>query len=353
MSLYTLHHAGWDELILTLSPLPDDGPVDILMRGISALHRAGAELVRAVVYAKVRSAEEQQLRGIPVTFIEGGPLHEGASVAGAQLVGVRGSELTTYDVAPDSVISVVEDAHARWAFVSSVRPSGVWAPPDAQAREAFERAEAGLKVAGMEFRHVFRTWIYLDAILDWYRDFNEVRTTFYRERCVTGGVVPASTGIGAANPWGAAVVMDLLAVAPKGNSVSIEPVTSPLQCSAQSYGSTFSRAVVVQEPGLRRLFVSGTASIGPNGETLYAGDVAAQVERTLDVVEALLNSQGMHWGNMVQGVSYCRSGTDLDIVSARLVRRNIATERLVLTACSICRNDLLFEIELDAACPRN
>lgn len=348
MSLYTLQHPGWDELILTLSPLPDDGPVDILMRGISALHRAGAELVRAVVFAKVRSAEEQQLRGIPVTFIEGEPLREGASVAGAQLVGVRGAELTTYDVPPDSVISVVEDPHARWAFVSAIRPSGVWAPPEAQARETFERAEAALKLAGMEFCHVFRTWIYLDAILDWYRDFNGVRTTFYRERCVTEGVVPASTGIGAANPWGAAVVMDLLAVAPKADTVSIEPVASPLQCSAQRYGSTFSRAVQVREPGLRRLFVSGTASIGPNGETLHAGDFVAQVERTLDVVEALLKSQGMDWGNMVEGVCYCRSGIDLKSVSSRLIRRNIPTERLVLTACSICRDDLLFEIELDA-----
>ena len=65
-------------------------------------------------------------------------------------------------------------------------------------------------------------------------------------------------------------------------------VPSPLQCPALDYGSSFSRAVELVAGDHRRLFVSGTASISPEGHTLHVGDVDAQVARTMEVVEAML-----------------------------------------------------------------
>ena len=46
----------------------------------------------------------------------------------------------------------------------------------------FEKMEALLKQADMEFTDIARTWIYLNDLLEWYDEFNVVRTQFFRER---------------------------------------------------------------------------------------------------------------------------------------------------------------------------
>ena len=136
--------------------------------------------------------------------------------------------------------------------------------------------EAALRLAGMDFSHVVRTWLFLDEILAWYRELNQARDAFFTSRGVYDGLVPASTGIGARNPAGTAVVAELLAVQPKSSRVRIRSVPSPLQCPALQYHSSFSRAVEVAQPDHRRLFISGTASIGPDGRSAHAGGRGAR-----------------------------------------------------------------------------
>jgi len=283
-----------------------------------------------------------------VTFVEGAPCGEGL-VAGVHAVGARGASVAYYEAEHGAMAAVVEDGHGRWAYVTNVTPTALWAPPDMQAREAFERAEAVLKLAGMTFRNVYRTWLYLDDLLGWYGDFNRVRTAFYGERGVFEGTVPASTGIGAANPGGAALTLDLLAVAPLDDHVRIRTAASPLQCSAEDYGSAFSRAVEIAEPGLRRLLVSGTASIGRDGATLHVGDVEAQIEWTLDVVEAILRTGAMDWPDVNRAVAYFRRAEDAEALGDHARRRACPDLPVIVTQSIVCRDDLLFEIEVDAA----
>jgi len=350
VSFKVLKHDGWEELVVTLRPEGNERPEEILMRAVSILHRQNAELLRAVVFGRVAYDAEppRRPRGVPVTFVEGAPCHD-APVAGAQVTGARGGRLTFYQAEHGAMVSVVEDAHARWAWVTGIEPTQVWAPPHVQAREAFERAEAALHLAAMEFRHVYRTWLFLDNILGWYADFNRVRTEFYRERGVLQGLVPASTGIGASNPSHSALVLDLLAVAPSDDSVSVVALPSPLQCPALDYGSSFSRAVEVREPGLRRIFVSGTASIGADGRTRHVDDILAQTQYTIEVVEAILNSRGMDWSHASRGLVYVRDAQDAPRVASCLARRGVPAELIVTTQSIVCRQDLLFEIEVDAA----
>ena len=350
MSLKILQRNGWEELVLTLRPEADETPEGILMRAISLLHRENAELLRAVVFGRVAHNAEppRRPRGVPVTFVEGAPCNADA-VAGAQVTGARGGRLTFYEAGNGGMVSVVEDGHARWAWITGIEPTQLWAPPHIQAREAFERAEAALRLAAMDFRHVYRTWLFLDNILGWYGELNRVRTEFYRERGVLQGLVPASTGIGASNPSHSALVLDLLAVAPSDDSVSVVALPSPLQCPALDYGSSFSRAVEVREPGLRRIFVSGTASIGADGRTRHVDDILAQTEYTIEVVEAILNSRGMDWGHANRGLVYVRDAGDAAEVASCLARRGVPSELIVTTQSIVCRQDLLFEIEVDAA----
>ena len=170
-----------------------------------------------------------------------------------------------------------EDADARYCILGNVKPGEPSLPRGGQATEIFEKIQDMLASAGMDFRHVVRTWFYNDRLLDWYGEFNRVRTGFFKRHGITR--IPASTGIGVANPGGFALVAKVIAVMPKTNSVSIRRVESPLQKEATSYGSALSRAVEVADRNSRMLYISGTASIGANGESEYVGDVAKQIKR--------------------------------------------------------------------------
>ena len=62
-------------------------------------------------------------------------------------------------------------------------------------------------------------------------------------------------------------------------------------CEAYDYSkpSAFSRGMAIDLPGgTRRVFVSGTASVGSNGESLYPGNFRLQARRAFDNARAVL-----------------------------------------------------------------
>lgn len=240
---------------------------------------------------------------------------------------------------------VWEEAHGRWCLLPLVLGS-----PDlgreAQLDEVLCRAEGWLDEAGMSFADVVRTWFVVDGLLDWYADFNRVRTRFFTERGVFTHLVPASTAIGGALRGGSAVAARVLAVRPRRPSLRARRVASPLQGEALDYASAFSRAVELSWPGARRLYVSGTASIDGEGRSLHAGRVDAQITTTLDVVEALLARAGMGWSAVLEATAYLRDASHvghLHQLRSRGLRAPLAVAR-----AEICRDELRFELELSA-----
>src|ERR1044071_4791206 len=76
---------------------------------------------------------------------------------------------------------------------------------------------------------------------------------------------------------------------------------------AADYGSAFSRGLRLDLPGgVTHLLLSGTASIGPNGETLYPGDFRAQLWRTYHNLTQLLESEQATWHDVVRTTCYLR-----------------------------------------------
>ena len=76
---------------------------------------------------------------------------------------------------------------------------------------------------------------------------------------------------------------------------------------ACEYGSAFTRGLRVELPGgITHLLISGTASIGPNGETLYPGDFRGQLWRTYHNLSCLLQSEGACWEDVVRTTCYLR-----------------------------------------------
>jgi 2-iminobutanoate/2-iminopropanoate deaminase len=121
---------------------------------------------------------------------------------------------------------------------------------------------------------------------------------------------------------------------------------------ASDYGSAFTRGLRVELPGgVTQLLISGTASVGANGETLYPGDFRAQLWRTYHNITRLLETEGATWHDMVRTTCYLRDierdYADFNAVRNEFYRALGLNPFPASTAIQarICRSDLLVEIE--------
>jgi len=115
--------------------------------------------------------------------------------------------------------------------------------------------------------------------------------------------------------------------------------------------SSFSRGLRLDLNGIAILLISGTASIGSNGETLHPGDFRAQLRRTFANISALLEAEGATWHDVVRTTCYLRD-IERDYAAFNEERTAFYTEQDLdpLPASTgiqaiLCRPDLLVEIE--------
>jgi 2-iminobutanoate/2-iminopropanoate deaminase len=121
---------------------------------------------------------------------------------------------------------------------------------------------------------------------------------------------------------------------------------------APEYGSAFTRGLRVELPGgVTQLLISGTASVGDNGETLYTGDFRAQLWRTYHNITRLLESEGANWHDIVRTTCYLRD-IERDYAAFNEIRneffRALGLDPFPASTAiqaRICRSDLLVEIE--------
>jgi len=244
--------------------------------------------------------------------------------------------------------TLFDDGYAQYCRLVGLLPTDATISRPEQTQSIFGQMEAVLARGGMAFSDVLRTWFYNDNILGWYREFNGVRTKFFQEKKVFDGLLPASTGVAGRNALGAALLSGLIAVKSDDESVRAFEVASPLQSSATNYGSSFSRAVELEVPDLRRLYISGTASIDAQGKTIFLGDCAAQVRQTMEIVQAILQSREMDWGDVTRSLVYFKRGADAPLFEKYRQENGVPPFPAIVVENDICREDLLFEIEVDA-----
>jgi enamine deaminase RidA (YjgF/YER057c/UK114 family) len=124
---------------------------------------------------------------------------------------------------------------------------------------------------------------------------------------------------------------------------------------AIEYGSAFTRGLRVDLPGgITHLLISGTASVGETGETLYPGDFRAQCWRTFHNISQLLESEGATWEDVVRTTCYIRD-IERDYREFNSVRTEFYNAlgldpypASTGIQARICRSDLLVEIEAQA-----
>jgi enamine deaminase RidA (YjgF/YER057c/UK114 family) len=344
----TLELPGYQEHIITV----DIGDDVTNMQGMAhKISEMGMEVLQQFVLAgcKHYGAGLKAMGSVdwPLTWVHGDAC-KGGEMHSSQILAVSGIPTEPVMLEGKVVGRIYEDINARYCRLAGIIPGDLSGSMADQTRSVFDRIQQALQSVGMEFTDVVRTWLYLDDLLKWYDEFNVVRTAFFNQYGVFDRMVPASTGIGAANPFGAALLADACAVVPKNGLCTIEAVPSPLQCPALSYKSSFSRAVEILFPTHRQLMISGTASILPDGRTAHIDNPVKQVELTMKVVETILESRGMGWNEVTRGIAYFKDMRYLPIYNQYCSENNIASFPLAVSHADICRDDLLFEIEVDA-----
>ena len=137
-------------------------------------------------------------------------------------------------------------------------------------------------------------------------------------------------------------------------SISKKPVSAKSTLNeAYDYDNPvpFSRAFRVDVNGITQLFISGTASVDENGDTVYAGDLEKQVKRMFQNVTLLLEAEGASWQDVVKTVFYHRD-IDRDYIDISRYRTEFFNEvglkqypASVGIEARLCRADLLIEME--------
>lgn len=117
--------------------------------------------------------------------------------------------------------------------------------------------------------------------------------------------------------------------------------------------ASFNRAVEIDFGKYQLLLISGTASVGPRRQTMYAGDFAAQARHTYKNIKNILTKQGFKVADVIKWSIYLK---DIDKYYARFNKvrdtffrnNNVARKDMGASACveaKLCRKDLLIEIE--------
>jgi enamine deaminase RidA (YjgF/YER057c/UK114 family) len=225
-----------------------------------------------------------------------------------------------------------------------------------QVSRMFDKTDSLLRKYGAVYKDVICTRIYISDILDWYKEFNCVRNKKYTEfgiiptkpeKLITEQIyLPASTGIQADNPAGAAAVMNVLAIVKGADSqLEIEHNNGSKQKSAYRYGSAFSRSAVIREPNNKCILVSGTAAIDEQGISLFSANPHEQMRKTFEIVDALINKEGATLKDICHATVFLKRQEDITIY--REIAKEYGLEDLpaVYMVADVCRDELLFEID--------
>ncbi len=145
------------------------------------------------------------------------------------------------------------------------------------------------------------------------------------------------------------------------NRIKKSPIENKdVLCEAYDYPNkvSFVRGMRVDLDNCVMLFISGTASVNEQGESVHPGDIKAQTRRTFHNISGLLECEGADWHDVVRTTCYLadfRHYDDFnDVRNAFFVEQGL--DPLPASTCieaRICRPELLVEIEAIAMVPQD
>jgi enamine deaminase RidA (YjgF/YER057c/UK114 family) len=376
---FTLHvtEAGAGQVFLVIDNNSSQAPVstavgDAYEKIGSLLKERNMEVVHERIFASMsKESEVRQARAAALieagalnqpclTYLQGQPIF-GEGFAGALLHAVQSS----WQV--ETVLDNGLPRARRWqrddaTYIALHSFHGAPAANkgrEAQAVEMFADAERFLRENGAAYTDVARTWLYLSELLEWYGELNSARDLKYGEFGLLADtrrdadsqqlLLPASTGIDCDNLLNSICLMDALVIA--GEQPPIRQMGNEKQQDAFQYGSSFSRAACIQESDATRIELSGTASIDETGASVHIDDPHAQIEHTLDAVNALFAPANASLHDIAGATMFFKSAQDYTVFEKIAAARGLSDIAAVYVEADVCRDDLLYEMDGVAILP--
>lgn len=220
-----------------------------------------------------------------------------------------------------------------------------------QVESFYDSVSEVLRTKKLKTSDFVRSWNFVDSILKRYPEFNAVRDARFGKLGVTVEACPAGTGIDFKTNGDALMVSFAeFRSAGSGSSPKVVRYKTSAQCEASSYGPKFSRAAYVEEGAWRRVHVSGTASVSPDGKTLNSSDIRANVAHTMETVRELLDIAGADFSHVVRSYAYFKNpGFAADFEDWK--NTGACDFPVASNVCDVCRDDWLFEFECVALVP--
>ncbi|MDX9972369.1 MAG: Rid family hydrolase [FCB group bacterium] len=219
--------------------------------------------------------------------------------------------------------------------------------PHAQTQAILEQYDGYLGEKKMILaENLIRTWFFVRDVDENYGGLVAARREFFARRGLTPEThFVASTGIeGVPAEAGALVSLDAYAVGGVRDE-QVEYLSALGHLShTHVYGVTFERGTSVAYRDRKHVILSGTASIDCKGEIVHPGDVARQLERTLENMAALLATAGATLDDMCHFLVYVREPEDRAEVW-RCMRERFEATPMVVVVGPVCRPGWLVEIE--------
>ncbi len=216
-----------------------------------------------------------------------------------------------------------------------------------QTNGIFTNLIHNLSLAGGNlYNNCVRTWVYVRSIDTFYQDMVDERRTLFAQQNLTGNThYIASTGIeGTGTHRHDLVVMDAYSI------IGLKPGQMSylndfdMLCAAKDYNVTFERATRICYADRSHYFISGTASIDNQGDTIHLGNVLKQLDRTLENINSLLQAGQASLEDMMYLIVYLRDPTDFSCVKERL-KKSLPLVPAIIVQASVCRPEWLIEIE--------
>ena len=115
--------------------------------------------------------------------------------------------------------------------------------------------------------------------------------------------------------------------------------------------SAFSRGIEIQLGEFRLILVSGTASVGQEGQTLHKGDFHAQALRMYENARAVLKDAGADWHDVVKTTIFIKDISAYYEMFNEIrcsYFKSVGLKAYPASTCveaRLCRDDLLVEME--------
>ncbi len=199
---------------------------------------------------------------------------------------------------------------------------------------------------------VIRTWWFVRNIDADYQALVDARKRVFENHGLNKDThFIASTGIGGAHHQPTAKLsLDTYAIGGL-HPGQVEFISAPEHLGpTHHYGVTFERATSVSYADRKHVFISGTASIDPDGGIVHPGDVVLQLDRALENVSALLASAGAGVHDLVNMIVYLRKPADGPVIE-KILQGHFPDLPMVIVHAPVCRPGWLVEIEGIACVP--